>query len=419
MSRSLTSPQEIQAKLNELASLEPLAIEKATVKELRKIAAGLVSGSYNMRKDKIVQELQQLSNQARQKLEEEKLKAEEERINRELELKSKQSKEEIERLQDEGIVDTDKVRNRIANGFSAKEKGKEVYKNLRESILPLIPDLEQISAVAYSIGAALTGQEISAGYSPSTIKSRKTDIKESLRELVEQENDSFKDYLKLAVGKLIKNYDDITRNFTISVNESNKQRVAVQCESDNRVPINPIPLIEKAKQVLSQVKNNKNLRYQDVVIALAIATGRRQAEILSTGTFNYVDESTLVFTGQAKGRASRELTLEREIEITTLVDAQLVMDGMDWLDKKHLRLLDPEKVNDKYAKPLSREMDVWSKKVNTKISFKDLRAIYALCCHEWHNLKGEDFNVLTAKNLGHDKGDITTAHSYRKFKLLK
>lgn len=63
-----------------------------------------------------------------------------------------------------------------------------------------------------------------------------------------------------------------------------------------------------------------------LAFALCAATGRRPIEILVTGDLQLVDSERLLFTGQAKKRFDEGRIKEREIY--SLVDSQLVVDGL-------------------------------------------------------------------------------------------
>ena len=209
---------------------------------------------------------------------------------------------------------------------------------------------------------------------------------------------------------------------TIAINAANKVKVFEKV--GNQISIDPSGLLKKAEDVLA---NPEAARYEDVAIALAIATGRRMAEIMASGKFEAIEGSndTLLFSGLTKARASKETKSVQKIVIPTLVDSELVLKAIKVLEDNKRRLDDPDAVNQKYAKPMSRQVKAnWLTIANPDLSddirevftFKSLRALYAAICHE--SRAGDiDKDLYFSRILGHDANDLTTAQSYKIWKL--
>jgi hypothetical protein len=95
----------------------------------------------------------------------------------------------------------------------------------------------------------------------------------------------------------------------------------------------PDAIVERATELL-----HSNV-WPQVVVALAVVTGRRLTEVLKTAEFSHKTEYSVMFKGQLK-HEGREI--EAEFEIPTLVPASLVLNALVWL-REHIDTTELEK----------------------------------------------------------------------------
>lgn len=116
--------------------------------------------------------------------------------------------------------------------------------------------------------------------------------------------------------------------------------------------IKVLPFIEWAMEVVSNLPalpsgnasedRSNGAKWKEIAIAVMLLTGRRQSEVLSSGIFNYVDESTVVFEGQLK-RHVEELVQAEKIPVLGKA-ARQVVDAIEWLAVYQKRTIPQERV---------------------------------------------------------------------------
>ena len=157
--------------------------------------------------------------------------------------------------------------------------------------------------------------------------------------------------------------------------------------------------------------------YLDLVIGLAAMTGRRTAEIACSASFEYVDEQTVLFSGQLKLKA-------RQLSSYTIPVLHNPEELIKVLAK--LRQAKPELVGNslKFHNNASKNLNYKVKKYYAGCfdgdpKPKDLRSIYAELCFALFCEKGGVRNI--AKNqyfsllLGHGENDLSTSDAYVDF----
>ncbi|MGL4185147.1 MAG: protelomerase family protein [Thiotrichaceae bacterium] len=188
--------------------------------------------------------------------------------------------------------------------------------------------------------------------------------------------------------------------------------------------------------------------------ALALASGRRSIEILKTGDFKKIDESSVLFSGQAKKRAG---VTDAPYPIKTLIPSYEFIEAFkrfrqsddlaniyESIDEQRLALINMGNVvgtdyensalnaycakslntnakramiDSKLARDDKRGGAVYNN-TGTQVSFKDSRAIYAaVCLREYHDIDAPtlDDNAYVTSLMGHEAGN---AHvHYRQFKI--
>jgi len=158
------------------------------------------------------------------------------------------------------------------------------------------------------------------------------------------------------------------------------------------------------------LKNHASHDWQNIAIALALATGRRPIELFSTGRFSEPEENGVTFSGQAKTKMSSTAPYR----IPVLHDVETIQLAM----KRMRRLLKLPKdathddVNKLTAKPLSLRMKgVFGER---SVEFYTLRAAYArVCVQRFYSPKHGTEEVFLASILGHNENDLATVQHYK------
>jgi Telomere resolvase len=252
--------------------------------------------------------------------------------------------------------------------------------------------------------------------------------------------------------------------YKMAQNLEYRARVVERSTNENRIVVNLEPFLIRAVTVLEQCQAAlaepdlpQEIDWRSVSCALALTTGRRMSEIHCSGTFALVSEYEVSFKGQLKGKdsgvtvdskgneiritktefASIKLMnpkakfiplIDHEFKIPTLVKAELVIAGIDWLEEQGKRIdrsSDPEVVNKRWGKPLSEQVKlVWAiapdeewKKVDPKdkLTYHKLRGAYFLGVMSSLNLSFSGMKQIASKVLG-DR-DLTAVDSYERLEI--
>lgn len=173
-----------------------------------------------------------------------------------------------------------------------------------------------------------------------------------------------------------------------------------------------LPLHAYAIGVLEKIDTLKSSDWKRVSVALAIATGRRMAELHHVDTrFEYVNKNHVKFTGQMKIKGSAADYFEKlpSYDIPVLIDAELVIKGHEWL-KKNGKVVDSTKaVNRRYSGDLSDYLKLLKSKWGIEhelFKYKALRAIYAQVCNHIFNGGNPDNILYLAQILGHGRDSL-------------
>ena len=167
--------------------------------------------------------------------------------------------------------------------------------------------------------------------------------------------------------------------------------------------------------------------YSQLALGLALATGRRQIEILKQGKIKKVGEYQVKFVGQAKKRGGADYS--ESMTIYTLVEAQLVVEAWGILrEQPEIMALNefdtlPEttrnaRINSRCSGTLNR----LTKRTfeNDRFVFKDSRDIWARAVHdiyypEWQRKHKRSEDLFWQEMLGHE--DTETQIGYKKFHI--
>jgi hypothetical protein len=195
----------------------------------------------------------------------------------------------------------------------------------------------------------------------------------------------------------------------------------------NRVEIDLSSSLLFAYNVLSCIKNREDdANWLDVSCALALVTGRRMAEIHLSAKFGFVGDYTIKFTGQLKGKerkvrvGSKKVALRDAVfSIPTLVPAELICLGLEWLDEKGKRFSkteDPERVNRRFSKTLNQACKDWDIFPEGERTYHKFRAAYlrASIINDG-NVDPYDFIDYAKEILGDD--DENTINAYKRYEI--
>jgi hypothetical protein len=236
------------------------------------------------------------------------------------------------------------------------------------------------------------------------------------------------------------------RTFDSAVEEQTYKLNTEYRENAKLNAINPTPVditgwLKLSLNTLESVAAGKQVQWEAVSFALALATGRRQAEVHCTAQILKVehdDPSTstvaalpgyaVLFAGRGNrpfgqtktrsGSESEKEWIERPKRVLpTLVSADLVLAGWQYLEDHGQKVEEEELVNRTFNGKLASLI----KKVAPGFTYKNLRDFYAICC--WRNWLRDGVPETSLPErlkevLGHGPmGDATA--SYRKFVLVE
>lgn len=122
-----------------------------------------------------------------------------------------------------------------------------------------------------------------------------------------------------------------------------------------------VNISEALKFAYYTLSNLESARWEDISIALALATGRRMAEIHYSASFEPSDEFEVIFTGQLKAKSGKLEHQSKRWVIPTLLPSLLVIKGLEKLAELGKRVDSYERVNTLFQKPLNTRMrlEVW------------------------------------------------------------
>jgi hypothetical protein len=212
-------------------------------------------------------------------------------------------------------------------------------------------------------------------------------------------------------------------------NEKYREAVDERSTPENRIELDLSPFLKLAHEILSQVANGATkdeVNWRDVSCALSLVTGRRMGEIHLSGQFTQAGIHEVLFKGQLKGK-SRKLKVttldgkikqvalrDYEFKIPTLVPAELVVKGIEWLEANGKRFdkdEDPERVNRTYSKVLSEKVKEWL--LMEAMTYHKFRGAYFRACVENGEIDPYDWEDYARSILGDD--DSATIKAYKRF----
>jgi hypothetical protein len=242
---------------------------------------------------------------------------------------------------------------------------------------------------------------------------------------------------KLKDPVVINQVQTIIKNFSLAVtflfseykaisNENYKIKVDERSSEENRIEIDLTNSLKYAYNVLTDIKNGDNdINWLDVSCAIALATGRRMAEVHLSASFKKIDTYSIEFTGQLKGKSRKVRLADKAIKlqdmafvIPTLLPADLVCFALDWLGKEGKRFDkndDVERVNKRFSKTLNLQCKEWDIFPEDERTYHKFRAAYLRASCITDNAKDQDF-MRYAKKILIDN-DEKTINSYIRYEI--
>lgn len=399
--------EERQIQVEKIAGFSVEVLGRAKVTELRELARGVVVGCKSLRKDELLKKLVEVSEPVRAT----KLAEAQERLIKQVEVAANL---QLALQQEPEMVELRKVRLAATAPDSPEVRADKVF----EKIQSVIQSPVNMATMRESV-RDLVLQEVALEtgcYAPTSRKSNKTQIKVRLTErLKEREGTLVYTDLANLVGLFQQGLEVALRPEAIAISSEYKRSVSER--NQNLTAVKGMALLEAARSVLERVHNGVVVPWQDVSVALALATGRRCCEVHGMGRFVSASDTGLIFSGQTKAR--HDVTVkDREFFIPSLINTELVLDGHRYLKSAGLMFDDTGSCNAKLATPLRRRLkSYWDSVAGCGLAYKDLRAIYGAIALRLHRPSNQSENAYLASILGHSIGDITTASSYQKYKI--
>lgn len=205
-----------------------------------------------------------------------------------------------------------------------------------------------------------------------------------------------------------------------------RETVKERRQVDNRIEIDLTNSLKYANNILTDIKNGQDANWLDVSCAIALATGRRMAEVHLSASFELIDEYTVIFKGQLKGKNRKVRLGDKAVslrdvpfKIPTLLSAAKVCFGLQWLADKGKRFdvtEDPERVNRRFSKTLNEACKQWDIFPDDERTYHKFRAAYlrAAIVNDG-NVDPYDFTDFAKEVLGDD--DESTINAYKRYEI--
>jgi hypothetical protein len=231
------------------------------------------------------------------------------------------------------------------------------------------------------------------------------------------------------VNTIITNFGNalnfLFREYKTQQTTSYKKKVDERRKKENRISIDLTKSLKIAYNTLLEAKNGEDVNWLDVSCSIALATGRRMAEVHLSATFKRIGEHEIAFTGQLKGKTRKIEVDDKKIalrdavfNIPTLLPAELVCFGLQWLGDKGKRFSpdeDTERVNRRWSKVLNEACKDWDIFPEDERTYHKFRAAYLRACIVNANEDPYDFADYASDILGDD--DEGTINSYKRYEI--
>jgi integrase len=270
------------------------------------------------------------------------------------------------------------------NGNTQVQKGlKQILNETFLDSLPFNPDMFELISVFRPMIEGILKHRVK-NYSKATLLNYRSEVLKRLELFTENDfskiSVDWKPQFELFRKGVLKSFVDVSRDKLKTTNTNINKR------QNEGIEIDVINLITWANDTLKNLPSD-TARWREVAIALMIATGRRQSEIMSSAIFEAIDSYKIHFTGQLKRHIDDQV---ESFTIPTLVNSQLVVNGLKWLQTNGKRENNPKKAHNRFSRYLSET----AKKT----------------CDDYINLTQGNWNYIDDK--GKEK-DRRTCHIFR------
>jgi hypothetical protein len=234
------------------------------------------------------------------------------------------------------------------------------------------------------------------------------------------------------VNTIITNFgNELSNQFAIYKENQNtryRETVTERRKADNRIEIDLTNSLKYAYNILTDIKNGEDSNWLDVSCAVALATGRRMAEVHLSASFELIDSHTVAFKGQLKGKDRKIRVVDKAVKlrdvtfkIPTLLPADLIVNALKWLNSNGKRFNkdeDPERVNRRFSKTLNQKCKDWDIFPGDERTYHKFRAAYlrAAIINDG-SVDPYDFLDFAKEVLGDD--DESTINAYKRYEIKK
>lgn len=237
-----------------------------------------------------------------------------------------------------------------------------------------------------------------------TIKNRSKEIRDLL---IENKLENLVDIFKLEseiYGLLKQNYKDkVKEDLKVSNNSDDKFNHLEFAR--NKIAELQKMIKNKDIKLSSNSSNEDSEMFYIKLFLLAIATGRRQIELLKNLEISK-KKDLAVFKGLSKKRDEIDFVCEAPILIDVFEAKKLLADIREYLAKYNVENLNANQINSKFNGRIGNAL----KRYIGNYTFHFLRSCYAHSCYELYS-EGEDKTLYFQKILGH-KEEILPAFAY-------
>ncbi|MBW4450832.1 MAG: telomere resolvase [Spirirestis rafaelensis WJT71-NPBG6] len=177
---------------------------------------------------------------------------------------------------------------------------------------------------------------------PGSVIALKVAIVKYIKEFVDIDNNKFPPVNDRQLADTFEDFDTALRGAFKDISSLKTKMYSANnavAEADVR-SIQVCPFIDWAVATVSNLSNN-SAKWREVAIAVMLLTGRRQSEVMSSGIFEYADDSHVIFEGQLK-RHIDELVAPEKIPVLGNA-AKQVVDAIAWLETHDKRSLPTER----------------------------------------------------------------------------
>ena len=233
------------------------------------------------------------------------------------------------------------------------------------------------------------------------------------------------------VNTIITNFgNELSNQFAIYKENQNtryRETVTERRKVENRIEIDLTNSLKYAHSILTALKNgDKDVNWLDVSCAVALATGRRMAEVHLSASFELIDSHTAAFKGQLKGKDRKIRVADKAVrlrdvtfKIPTLLPADLIINALNWLNSNGKRFNkdeDPERVNRRFSKTLNQACKDWDIFPSEERTYHKFRAAYlrAAIINDG-NVDPYDFTDFAKKILCDN--DEATINAYKRYEI--